>query len=72
MNPLLKNQMAALISTRTASLGIAITRADKTILVEAMVLRLDHIGFLDRSNNNYSWKSLLLFFIFTVPWCSGS
>ncbi|KAJ6896209.1 hypothetical protein NC651_022436 [Populus alba x Populus x berolinensis] len=45
---------------------------DKTILVEAMVLRLDHIGFLDRSNNNYSWKSLFLVFIFTVPWCSGS
>ncbi|KAL9367516.1 hypothetical protein Peur_038715 [Populus x canadensis] len=47
-------------------------RVDKTILVEAMVLRLDHIGFLDTSNNNPSWKSLLLFFIFTVPWCSAS
>ncbi|KAJ6424437.1 hypothetical protein OIU84_025260 [Salix udensis] len=31
---------------------------DKTILVEAMVLRLDYIGFLDTSNNNPSWKKI--------------
>ncbi|KAG6762593.1 hypothetical protein POTOM_033105 [Populus tomentosa] len=46
----------------------SVIAVDKTILVEAMVLRLDRIGFLDRSNNNYSWKSLFLVFIFTVPW----